>query len=199
MQMLVPEVRPITVAEAYAGAHRRRHDGRPWVVMTMISSVDGAVVLDGSSRALGHPTDQAVFMHMHRSADTVLVGAETVRSDVYHPLPDHQTLVVVSRSGDLGAQTDALLAAGNTRVVEGDVTDIAAALDGEVCSLEGGPALNAQMLAAGLVDEVNLTVAPMLVGGDSPRLAHGPLADAAQWRLAHVCADDGYLFLRYLR
>lgn len=200
MRMLAPESRSVTVAEAYAGPERRRRPDRPWVVLTMISSADGAVVLDGSSGALGNDTDRAVFLHMHRTADTVLVGAATVRHDSYHALPPHQTLVVVSRTGDLGAHTDELLAAGNTRVVEGDVADIVRALPGDVCSLEGGPRLNAQMLAAGLVDEVCLTIAPMFVGGEAERLAVGAAVDTNHWNVAHMCSDDdGYLFVRYLR
>lgn len=202
--MLTPEPRDVTVEEAYAGPHRRRHPDRPWIVLTMISSADGAVVVDGSSGALGNATDQAVFRFMHRSADTVLVGAETVRRDAYTPLPDRQTLVVVSQSGDLGERTDDLMAAGNTQVVSGDVVDVVRRLPGEVCALEGGPNLNGQMLAAGLVDEMCLTIAPMLVAGGSERLAQGPTGldrvDTRHWRLAHVCTDDeGYLFVRYLR
>jgi riboflavin biosynthesis pyrimidine reductase len=202
MRMLVPETRPVTVEEAYAGAHRQRRADRPWVVLTMIASADGAVVVDGSSGALGNATDKAVFMHMHRTADTVLVGAETVRSDRYHALPAHQTLVVVSRSGDLGTQTDELLGAGNTRLAAGDVADIVRDIPGDVCSLEGGPRLNGQMLAADLVDELNLTIAPTLVGGESDRVAVGPALAMAtsHWKVAHVCIDDeGYLFVRYLR
>lgn len=199
MRMLVPEVRPIAVEDAYDGAHRRRRADRPWVVLTMISSADGAVVVDGSSGGLGNDTDRAVFLHMHRSADTVLVGAETVRSDGYHALPSHQRLVVMSRTGDLGPHTAELLAAGNTDVVSGDVIDIVRGLPGDVCSLEGGPRLNGQMLEADLVDEVNLTIAPVFVSGESTRVAIGAMLDPTRWTLAHVCEDEGYLFVRYLR
>lgn len=197
--MLLPDARAVSVEEAYDGAHRRRRPGRPWVVLSMISSADGAITLDGSSGPLGSAADQAVFLHLHRSADAVLVGAETVRRDVYQPLPPHQLLVVVSASGDLGRQTKALLDAGNTRIVSGDVRDIVADLPGEVCVLEGGPALNGQMFAAELVDEVCLTLAPRFISGRSLRLAEGPFAARDPWHLAHVCEEDGFVFLRYLR
>lgn len=199
MLLLHPEHREVTVEEAYDGAHRRRHDARPWVVMSMISSADGATALDGSSGALGDETDKAVFLHLHRSADSVLVGAETVRRDGYSPLPAHQTLVVVSSSGNLGPRGKALLDAGNTRVVEGDVKSIVADLPGDVCVLEGGPSLNGQMLAADLVDEVCLTIAPRFVAGRSLRVAEGTFAARDPWRLAHVAECNGNLFLRYLR
>lgn len=197
--MMTPEPRDISVEEAYDGAHRRRHDGRPWVVASMISSADGAIAIEGSSGPLGGAADQAVFLHLHRSADVVLVGAETVRRDVYSPLPPHQQLVVVSASGDLGRQARSLLDAGNTHIVCGDVREIVAALPGEMCVLEGGPALNGQMFAAELVDEVCLTIAPRFIAGRSLRLAEGPFAARDPWHLAHVCEEDGFLFLRYLR
>lgn len=197
--MMTPASREISVEEAYDGTHRRRHDDRPWVVLSMISTADGATALEGSSGPLGGDADRAVFMHLHRCADVVLVGAETVRRDVYSPLPAHQQLVVVSASGDLGRQTKVLLDAGNTKVACGDVRDILRGIDGEVCTLEGGPALNGQMFSADLVDEVCLTVAPRFVAGRSLRVAEGSFAARDPWHLAHVCEDDGFLFLRYLR
>jgi len=199
VQLLHPAFKAVTIEEAYDGAHRRRHDGRPWVVMSMISSADGATALDGSSGALGDETDKAVFLHLHRTADVVLVGAETVRRDGYSPLPANQTLVVVSASGNLGPRGKALLDAGNTRVCEGDVKAIVGELPGEVCVLEGGPGLNGQMLAADLVDEVCLTLAPRFVAGRSLRVAEGTFAARDPWQLAHVGQCNGYLFLRYLR
>ena len=197
--MLMPEVREITVAEAYDSGHRRRRSDRPWIVLSMISTADGAVALEGSSALLGGPTDRDVFLHLHRSGDSVLVGAETVRADVYSPLPTRQELVIVSASGDLGRNADVLLAADNTRIVSGDVRDIVVTLPGDVCILEGGPTLNGQMLAADLVDEVCLTIAPRFIAGRSDRVAEGPWAMRELWHVAHVCEEDGYLFVRYLR
>lgn len=197
--MLLPQSGPVSVADAYAGPHRRRRSDRPWVVLTMITSVDGAIEVDGTSTGLGSPGDREVFLHMHRSADSVLVGAETVRRDVYSPLPAHQQLFVMSRSGDLGPCSAPLLAAANTHVVHGEVGDVVRNLPGEVCSLEGGPTLNAQMLAADLVDEACITVSPRFVGGRSARMAVGGLPGTGAWRLAHVLEEDGFLFVRYLR
>ena len=197
--MLLPHPGPVTVPEAYDGGHRTRHEGRPWVVMSMIASVDGAIAIEGSSALLGGTADREVFLFLHRSADCVLVGAETVRQDVYSPLPAHQKLFVVSRSGDLGRNSENLRSAANTHIVGGDVREIVITLPGDVCVLEGGPQLNAQMLAADLVDEVCLTVSPKLVGGRSLRAAEGSWSGRDDWRLAHVLESDGFLFLRYLR
>jgi len=199
MRMLLPSPREVTIAEAYDGSHRRAYTDRPWIVMSMISTADGAIALEGSSALLGGPADRDLFLFLHRSADTVFVGAETVRADNYSPLPSHQRLVVMSASGDLGRNSEALLAAPNTRVVAGDVRDVVATLEGDVCVLEGGPTLNGQMLAADLVDEVCLTIAPRFIAGRSDRAAEGAWAMREPWHLAHVCEDDGFVFLRYLR
>jgi riboflavin biosynthesis pyrimidine reductase len=72
--------------------------------------------------------------------------------------------------------------------------------------IEGGPHLLGQVTAAGLLDELCLTVSPLLAGGRAGRiLAAGatggddiPAAQAGL-RLAHVLTDSGYLLCRYLR
>ncbi|MFN8077515.1 MAG: dihydrofolate reductase family protein [Kineosporiaceae bacterium] len=61
---------------------------------------------------------------------------------------------------------------------------------------EGGPRLAATFAAADVVDEVDLTVAPWL-GTQAPAVASA--ADPRRFVLADVAADDGFVFLRYLR
>ena len=63
---------------------------------------------------------------------------------------------------------------------------------------EGGPGLNGQLLAAGLLDEVCWTISPTLAGGDTPRMAQGAPPRLDQLRLVRVLAQDHTLFLRYL-
>ncbi|GAA0976717.1 pyrimidine reductase family protein [Acrocarpospora macrocephala] len=63
---------------------------------------------------------------------------------------------------------------------------------------EGGPRLNAQLSAAGLVDELCLTVSPLLIGGDAARISNG-IATQHALGLAHVLEEDGFLFCRYVR
>lgn len=63
---------------------------------------------------------------------------------------------------------------------------------------EGGPSFFAALLAAGAIDELCLTLAPELVAGDGPRIAHGEAA-AAGMRLAHVLRAGSDLILRYVR
>jgi 5-amino-6-(5-phosphoribosylamino)uracil reductase len=65
---------------------------------------------------------------------------------------------------------------------------------------EGGPSLMGDLIAGGVVDEMALTVAPMLAAGQSPRMAHGPSPDAPlEMRLDRILFGDRSLFLRYTR
>ena len=63
---------------------------------------------------------------------------------------------------------------------------------------EGGPSLMGTFLEAGLLDEMCLTTAPVLVGGSAPRITAGPGQVLTQMRRAHLLSDaEGYLYGRY--
>ncbi|MFC7302870.1 pyrimidine reductase family protein [Streptomyces monticola] len=65
---------------------------------------------------------------------------------------------------------------------------------------EGGPKLLGQFVAAGVLDELCLTVAPMLTAGDAQRIGGGPaMAVPERLALASVLEEDGFLFTRYRR
>lgn len=65
---------------------------------------------------------------------------------------------------------------------------------------EGGPGILGMFTAAGLLDELCLTVAPVLVGGDAPRIVSGPGHTATALTRSHTLTDaDGYLYCRYVR
>lgn len=64
---------------------------------------------------------------------------------------------------------------------------------------EGGPTLNAHLLAANLVDELFMSVSPKLVGGkDALTIVAGrPLLDPAEAELLWLLKGDGDLFSRW--
>jgi riboflavin biosynthesis pyrimidine reductase len=64
---------------------------------------------------------------------------------------------------------------------------------------EGGPSLNGQLAAADLIDELCLTVAHCLIGGDSRRILTSAPVGMTGSALHTVCAEDEYLFLRLHR
>lgn len=63
---------------------------------------------------------------------------------------------------------------------------------------EGGPTLMRGLLAADVVDELTLTIAPSIVGGDRLHLTHGPALDPPRdLSLTQLLGDGATLFARY--
>lgn len=62
---------------------------------------------------------------------------------------------------------------------------------------EGGPALFGALLAAGVVDELCLTISPLLAGGAAGRITVGDLVEPSRLILGHALASEGTLLLRY--
>lgn len=244
VRQLLPEPAEIDPAAAHAAASRLAPPDRPWVLVNMVASVDGATAVNGVSGELGGPADKVVFSAIRSVADVILVAAGTARAEGYgsprttaqrraeragrgqDPIP---RLAVVSRSLDLDPAAAIFDGAGERPIVfavadapadrraaleqvaevvtvgDHDV-DLGAAVVGlrargvGVVLAEGGPGLNGQLIAAGLVDELNVSLAPVLAGGDSARLAHGPVPAKLQaMDLAHLWEADGVLFARYVR
>lgn len=61
-------------------------DGRPWVAVNMVTSLDGAVAVDGRSGGLGSPADKSMFNALRQMPDAILVGAGTARAENYGPV-----------------------------------------------------------------------------------------------------------------
>jgi len=205
------------------GAERPVRDGRPWVGVCMIATLDGSTVLDGLSGGLGNAGDRAVFSALRRAADVVLVGAATAAAERYRPARRAgQRIGVITRSGRIDTSTE-LFTSGSGFVIAPDDApdldvetvraghggvDVAAALAQigawpsapRFVSVEGGPTVNALFLDAGCVDELDLTIAPLLVGGDGARLIKGAAPHRDGYEPTHVLVDDdGYLFTRWTR
>lgn len=65
---------------------------------------------------------------------------------------------------------------------------------------EGGPTLHGELIAADAIDELCLTVAPLLAGGSAGRITAGSTdPPTLRMELADVLHDDGVLLLRYRR
>ncbi|MEE3750123.1 pyrimidine reductase family protein [Mycobacterium intracellulare] len=65
---------------------------------------------------------------------------------------------------------------------------------------EGGPMLLGTLIERDMLDELCLTIAPYLVGGQARRIAAGPGQLLTGMRCAHVLTDDaGYLYTRYVK
>src|SRR5690349_1850248 len=72
---------------------------RTWVTANFVSSVDGAVSVDGRSAGLGSPADKKIFTLGRQLADVVMVGAGTVLIEGYRP--SRLPIAVVTARGTL--------------------------------------------------------------------------------------------------
>jgi riboflavin-specific deaminase-like protein len=64
---------------------------------------------------------------------------------------------------------------------------------------EGGPTLHGRLREGDLADELFLTIAPKLAGGEAPRILEGALPEVEELELMWLLEDDGELFSRYRR
>jgi riboflavin-specific deaminase-like protein len=201
---------------------------RPYLVLNMVASLDGKATIDGRTKELGGQPDNELFHELRGAADAIMAGAGTVREERYgrtskDPGREPPMAVVVSARMQLPADLP-LLQAPDQRVVivtgapgelEGvkarveymrvgdDLTLAMAKLreDYGVRSLlcEGGPTLNSHLLAASLVDELFLTLAPSLAGGEGGKtIVDGPpLPGLTAARLVSLYEAEGELLTRW--
>ena len=62
---------------------------------------------------------------------------------------------------------------------------------------EGGPTLHGRLREGGLADELFLTIAPKIAGGEGPRILEGALPDVDEVELAWLLESGSELFARY--
>jgi riboflavin biosynthesis pyrimidine reductase len=223
-------------------SHYPRGDA-PILRVNFVSSIDGAVTVDGVSGGLSGPGDKLIFGVLRMVCDALVVAAGTVRAERYdglrlgprarawrrsHGLSEFPVMVVVSGALDLDpAQlvfADAPVrpivltgasAPADRRAALAGVADVVTAgadefdpaagiaelhrrgLSQLLC--EGGPRLLGALTAADLVDELCLTVSPLLVGGDAGRIASGPPGAPREMSLRHILRSGDMLCLRYAR
>lgn len=217
----------------------------PRLRANFVTSLDGAVTLEGLSGGLSSKDDQSMLGRLRMLADVVLVGAGTLRAEGYGGLrlgakrrgwrteqgwPENPTLAVVSARLDLDPtspvfteapvrpivitcasspdhQREALAEVADVMICGDETVDLKQAVAGLVerglpqILCEGGPHLLGALTGADLVDELCLTVSPLLAGPGARRITDGLAAtEARSLPLVQVLAtDDGFLFLRHGR
>jgi len=186
MRRLTPDPGETTVEQQLDGYRpwEEEREGRPFLAMNFAATVDGRATIGGVSGPIGSATDTAMLAGLRKRFDAVMIGAGTMRAERYAGL--EKRLIVVESGG--GEWTD--LAELLRSLREEGVRAV-------IC--EGGPTLHGSLQAAGLVDELFLTIAPKLVGGGAPNILEGALAEVTELELAWLLEQDGELFARYRR
>lgn len=140
------------------------------------------------SRSLRLDWDGPLFTEADATSRTlVITGPESAANPAGDAARDHAELVVVDPPADgpnAGVSVPGLLAALADR-------------GHEVVLCEGGPALLGELVAAGRLDELCLTIAPVIGGDPLPVVTIVPGTALRTFTLCQVATDEGSLFLRY--
>jgi riboflavin biosynthesis pyrimidine reductase len=120
--------------------------------------------------------------------------------------PEARTLVITCAAADprrleQARQVADVIVAGDDRVDPDLALGRLAERGHRVVLCEGGPSWLGELVAAGLVDELCLTVAPLMGGDPLPVAVSPPGGPLARFSLRHVLRSEGddTLFLRYER
>jgi riboflavin biosynthesis pyrimidine reductase len=115
-------------------------------------------------------------------------------------------LIITTATASPAARVEAADRADLLLAGHGDSVDLGAALaalaemEVGVVLCEGGPTLVGQLAEADLLDELCLTIEPVLLAGGSSRIAKGPSPGVEQrLQLRRILEAEGALFLRYTR
>ena len=191
---------PSPAAEAsLAGYLTRAHHDRPHVTMKIAMSLDGCIAMaSGESQWI---TGDAARAHVHSrraQADAILVGGGTWRAD--RPGLDVRLPGLENRSPQRVVLTRGVAPDG-VKVINTPAQ--VAGLDALYLYVEAGANIAASLLAADLVDRLELYRAPIVIGGgrgavadlglDSLAVAHG------RWQLAESRQLGSDSFAAYSR
>lgn len=120
-----------------------------------------------------------------------------VFSDPRHPPLLVTTARAAAQRPDLARQAEIMVSGDESVDLDAALRELAGRGLGRLLC-EGGPGLNASLFTADRVDEVFLTLAPTIVGGDAPRIVAAAGAHAPRpLELAGLREHDGELLLHY--
>jgi diaminohydroxyphosphoribosylaminopyrimidine deaminase/5-amino-6-(5-phosphoribosylamino)uracil reductase len=198
--------------ELNIGFFSRMQRGRPFVRLKSAISLDGRTALpDGRSQWITGEAARADGHAWRKRAGAVLTGIGTVLADDPRldvrlvPTAKQPLRLVLDPQGRMPATARILHPPGETRVIgpgRADLPSLLAELGAQGINelhVEAGPTLSGAFLAVGLVDELLLYQAPMLIGEGRP-LATLPalpgLGEARRWRLVEATPVGQDLRLR---
>jgi riboflavin biosynthesis pyrimidine reductase len=173
------------------------------------SLADVIVVGAGTARAEGYepvrPEEVDADLRSRLGLSAVPpIAVVSRRLDIPEPLVAEGQLVITTADAP-SASLEALAPRVDVIAVGADEIDWPAALDAlaerglhrVLC--EGGPSLHGTLADLDLVDDLCLTIAPVMSAGTAPRIAHSPSPVDHAMELGHVFDADGVLLTRWVR
>jgi hypothetical protein len=133
------------------------------VFASLVVGSDGSTTKGGNSRGIASGVDRTAFLTRRRSADFILIGGQTARSEPYHrsPVP-----VVIASSSMINALTDNRLAhwwnLSPTAAIAKGIKEF-----GSNVLVESGPAIINELIENKVLDGIYLS-ATSVVGGEYP-------------------------------
>jgi riboflavin-specific deaminase-like protein len=114
VQLVHPECRAITPEELATGLRLRdlAPQGRPYLGINMVSSLDGKATLDWRTKGLSSDVDRRVFHLLRTQADAVMVGAGTVRTERYGRMTKSEELRQIRQNEGLVPEALAVVVSG---------------------------------------------------------------------------------------
>jgi 2,5-diamino-6-(ribosylamino)-4(3H)-pyrimidinone 5'-phosphate reductase len=84
----------------------RRDPSRPYVIINMVSSLDGRAAVEGKSSRIGSETDRQTMRTLRSKSDAVMIGAATLRAEklslgLDDPSREPPLAVIVTKTGDV--------------------------------------------------------------------------------------------------
>lgn len=101
----------------------RRGSTRPYVIINMVSSVDGKSAIEGKASALGSQTDRQAMRTLRSKADAVMIGAGTLRAEKLSlglddpPAGPQPLAVIATNSGDVPLESNLIVGGGQEVLV----------------------------------------------------------------------------------
>jgi len=91
-----------------------RNPSRPYVIMNMVSSIDGRTARGGKASRIGSETDRRVMRTLRSKADAVMIGAGTLRAEklslgLDDPVGPQPLAVIVTSSGELPLENNLIV------------------------------------------------------------------------------------------
>jgi riboflavin biosynthesis pyrimidine reductase len=132
------------------------------VIGTLVVGADGSTSKNGNSAGVTTALDRSEFLHRRRSADCIIIGGNTARTEPYQRTP--VPVVVLSRTLINPLSGNRLAHCWNQTPVK--ALDKALKTFGPRIHIEAGASIFQELISAGRIDQLELSITEVTGGED---------------------------------